>query len=163
MLGVLLVLLVGSLGFAQYLVAMQQRKPHLVVLLDHLLATAEKPMMEDEVAARSGMISGHPRYVHVFAWDAPRNMNTQQQINEAAGIFEGIAEQNPDERGVGSIDGQLGIQMSGKSAAGHFTMLRLAVIQSQAVAISYSGPAPYTDADRTTFDALCSTGIQFQK
>jgi hypothetical protein len=164
MLAFLLSCFAASLAFAQYLVSVQQRKPHIVPLLDPLgFTTVEPTTLEDEIQSRSGSVNGHPRFVQVFAWDAPSGMTMQQQINEAAGIFEGLTDGNPDVTAVGSILGQGGVEMSGTGSDGRFTFLRLAVIQSQAVAICYSGPTPQTDADKTTFNTLCATGIKLQK
>jgi len=55
------------------------------------------------------------------------------------------------------------VEVSGKDDDGQFTILRLAVIGTETVAISYSGPLPRTDADTSTFNAICATGIELRK
>jgi hypothetical protein len=167
MVGVLWGLFAGSMGFAQYLVVRQGHQAHVVPVLEKLGFTKEEvKSIQDEIASRSGTVEGKPRFVEVFAWQGGgggQRRGMRELVGEASGLFEDLTERSPETTGFGPIAGVPGVEVAGKDEEGQFTILRLAVIGTETVAISYSGPLPRTDADTKTFNAICATGIELRK
>ncbi|HUO07246.1 MAG TPA: hypothetical protein VM008_02865 [Phycisphaerae bacterium] len=164
MLGVLCGLFAGSMAFADYLVVRQEHQGHVVPVLEKLGFTKEEEKsIQDEIASRSGTVEGKPRFVEVFAWKGSQRRSPRELVGEAARLFKDLTEGSPETTGFELIAKVPGVEVSGKDDDGQFTILRLAVIGTETVAISYSGPLPRTDADTSTFNAICATGIELRK
>jgi hypothetical protein len=164
MLAVLFALLGGSLAFAQYLVIRTQKPPFMTNDFDSFgFVTREQQTYSDQLEARSRVVDGQPRRLDLFAWEQPSPLNPQAQSDAAAEIFVEIATVVPQETSRVRLAGRDAVQVAGANPSGHFALVRLAQVQDHLVAICYSGPGPYTDADRAMFDNLCTAGIRFTK
>ncbi len=164
MVGVLAALFAGSLGFAQYLVVKHGAGIDVVPVLEKVgFRTAESPTLQYEIAARSGKVENRERLVEVFSWPSPKVLSPREQAAAAAVLFEELTSDPPETVAPGRLLGVSGVEATGKEDQDQFTILRLAAIDRQVVAISYSGPLPYTDADKTSFNAICATGVELRK
>ncbi|MGN6369946.1 MAG: hypothetical protein ACTHN5_16945 [Phycisphaerae bacterium] len=164
MLGVLAVVFAGSMGFAGYLVKTHPGGFEVVPVLEKFgFRTSEPVTLPYEIAARTGRVGKGERLVEVFAWESPKVLSPREQRAGAATFFEALGVGAPLTVESGELLGHPGVQVVGKDEQDQFTILRLAVFGKQVVAISYSGPLPYTDADKTTFDTICSTGVELRK
>ena len=165
MLTVLAVLFAGSLGFAQFLVIKHTNGGVQVVpVLEKVgFTTVESPTLQFEIAARSGMVEKRERLVEVFAWQSPKDLSLREKTTAATMLFQELTSDQPETVEAERLLGVPAVQVTGKDDQDQFTILRLAVIDRQVVAISYSGALPYTDADKTTFKAICAVGVELRK
>jgi hypothetical protein len=164
MVGVLAALFAGSLGFAQFLVVKQSAGVDVVPVLEKVgFTTVESPTFQYEIAARSGKVEKRERLVEVFSWPSPKALSAREQTAAAGVLFEELTSDQPETIEPGTLLGRPAVQAVGKDDQDQFTIVRLAAIDRQLVAISYSGPLPYTDADKTSFNAICATGVELRK
>jgi hypothetical protein len=164
MLAVLAGLFAGSLGFAEYLVVKRGGGVEVVPRLEKFgFSTAERSTLRFEIAARSGKVGKRERLVEVFSWASPDDLSYRDESAAAMVLFEQLMQGEPQTLGKAQLLGVSGVEAAGTDDQDEFTILRLAAIEGQVVAISYSGPLPYTDADKNTFNAICAAGVELRK
>ncbi len=169
MLGVLLGLLGGSLGFAQWLVVSRQVKPVLTVELERFGFTGGvEGRYTDEVEGRmGGLWRGGPRRVDVFVFPEVGPTGGGIRIWGAASegakeLYMDIMGDPPDDLKVAELGGNKGVEATGMSEEGRFAWMRFALFNGHAGAICYSGVGKFTDADRKVFEEMCATGVKFR-
>jgi len=89
-------------------------------------------------------------------------MTFQDQTTLATDLFGDITGDAPTETVPDTFAGHPAVRSFEMADNGHFTILRFAVLGTHGIGISYSGPAPYTDADKTALDAICDKGIHLR-
>jgi hypothetical protein len=164
MLAVLAALFAGSLGYAEFLVMKHPGGFDVVPVLEKVgFTTVEPPTLASEIAARTGTVEKRERLVEVFTWESPKDLSAREQKSTVSAFYQELTTDQPLIVEKAELLGRPGVQASGKDDQDEFTMLRLTVIDRQVVAISYSGPLPYTDADKTTFNTICASGVELRK
>ncbi len=165
---VLLALLAASLAFAQTLVLRKQKnneKPFLTTNLTPFGFTLHAQLsLPDQIDARIGVVGGHPRRVDIFAWQTDDSAPDLDALTESAtDRFTEIMNTPPQEIVTANLAGIPAVEAHGSADNNRFALLRLAALADHIIAISYSGPLPFTDADKTKFNALCATGLRLNK
>jgi hypothetical protein len=164
MLAVLLALFGGSLAFAHYLVIRTHKPPFMTNAFDAFgFTTREQQTYSDQLEARSRVVDGQPRRLDLFAWEQPSKLTPEEQADAAGEIFMEIVNVAPQETSAARLAGINAVQVAGANPSGHFALVRLTQVHDHLAAICYSGPGPYTDADRAMFNDLCTAGLRFRK
>jgi hypothetical protein len=157
MLLVLLALLGVSVGFAQLLVHNRRAAPKVAwnfpADLKPASITDDDPA---EVEIRAvGLVAGQKRLVRGLALEVPPRITRNQQLALAHEIFAAMFNAEPSAARPGAMLHRVGVELEGTSDTGDFALLRMAVLNDQAVAICYSGAGKPADWDRLYFHHLC--------
>ncbi len=156
MLATLLVCFMGSLAFADWIVASRRSRVSFSAYFPPDFPTAEVNLkLPGLCAARTGTVEGEKRELLYFLYPYVPVSDPDAHLLEAARLFTDVVGQVPEYKDVAMFGGQPAIDLRAVALPNHrFAFFRFTVVADRAVAVLYTGATPPTDNDVRQFEII---------